>query len=54
MRKMLVVAARDYKDILTKVDAVVVAVPTPLHNEVGTAVLGRGLDGRCRLGAWRG
>ncbi len=33
------VAVRDYKDVLGRVDAVVVAVPTPLHYEVGKAAL---------------
>ncbi|MCR4294048.1 MAG: Gfo/Idh/MocA family oxidoreductase [Elusimicrobia bacterium] len=33
------VAVRDYKDVLGRVDAVIVAVPTPLHYEVGKAVL---------------
>ena len=36
------VAVRDYKDVLARVDAVVVAVPTPLHHEVGKAALGAG------------
>ncbi len=36
------VAVRDYKDVLARVDAVIVAVPTPLHYEVGKAVLGAG------------
>ncbi len=36
------VAVRDYKDVLSRVDAVVVAVPTPLHYEVGKAVLEAG------------
>lgn len=36
------VAVRDYKDVLGRVDAVVVAVPTPLHHEVGMAALGAG------------
>lgn len=36
------VAVRDYKDVLGRVDAVVVAVPTPLHYEVGKAVLSAG------------
>lgn len=36
------VAVRDYKDVLSRVDAVIVAVPTPLHYEVGKAVLGAG------------
>jgi predicted dehydrogenase len=36
------VAVRDYKDVLTRVDAVIVAVPTPLHYEVGKAVLAAG------------
>jgi predicted dehydrogenase len=33
------VAVRDYKDVLSRVDAVVIAVPTPLHHEVGKAAL---------------
>ncbi len=37
------VAARDYKDVLKQVDAMVVAVPTPLHAEVGKEILGRGI-----------
>lgn len=37
------VATRDYKDILGRVDAVVVAVPTPHHFEVGMEALGFGL-----------
>jgi predicted dehydrogenase len=36
------VAVRDYKDVLGRVDAVVVAVPTPLHHAVGMAALGAG------------
>lgn len=36
-------AYRDYREILPKVDAVVVAVPTPLHYEVGRAALDAGL-----------
>ncbi len=36
------VAVRDYKDVLSRVDAVIVAVPTPLHYEVGKAVLNAG------------
>jgi predicted dehydrogenase len=36
------VAVRDYKDVLQRVDAVIVAVPTPLHYEVGKAVLEAG------------
>ena len=36
------VAIRDYKDALGRVDAVVIAVPTPLHHEVGTAALSAG------------
>lgn len=36
------VAVRDYKEVLGRVDAVVVAVPTPLHHEVGSAVLSSG------------
>ena len=33
------VAARNYKDVLSRVDAVIVAVPTPLHYEVGMTAL---------------
>lgn len=36
------VAVRDYKDVLGRVDAVVIAVPTPMHYEVGKAVLESG------------
>ncbi|PIR19218.1 MAG: UDP-N-acetyl-D-glucosamine dehydrogenase [Elusimicrobia bacterium CG11_big_fil_rev_8_21_14_0_20_64_6] len=36
------VAVRDYKDILGRVDAVIIAVPTPLHYEVGKAFLEAG------------
>lgn len=36
------VAIRDYKDVLNRVDAVIVAVPTPLHHEVGMAALTAG------------
>lgn len=36
-------AIRDYRDLLARVDAVVVAVPTPAHLEVGLAALERGL-----------
>ena len=36
------VAVRDYKDVLNRVDAVIVAVPTPLHHEVGMAALTAG------------
>jgi predicted dehydrogenase len=36
------VAVRDYKDVLGRVDAVVVAVPTPFHHEVGKAALTAG------------
>jgi predicted dehydrogenase len=36
------VAVRDYKDVLGRVDAVVVAVPTPMHHEVGKAALSAG------------
>jgi len=36
------VAVRDYRDVLSRVDAVIVAVPTPMHYEVGKAVLGAG------------
>jgi predicted dehydrogenase len=37
------VALRDYNDLLTQVDAVVIAVPTPQHFEVGMAALKRGV-----------
>jgi predicted dehydrogenase len=37
------VATRDHKDVLSKVDAVVVAVPTPHHFEVGMEALSRGV-----------
>ncbi len=37
------VAVRDYKDVLARVDAAVVAVPTPFHYEVGKAVLDAGI-----------
>jgi predicted dehydrogenase len=37
------VAMRDHKDVLSKVDAVVVAVPTPHHFEVGMEALSRGV-----------
>ncbi len=37
------VAIRDYRDVLSRVDAVVIAVPTPLHHEVGKAALAAGL-----------
>lgn len=37
------VAVRDYKDALPRCDAAVVAVPTPLHFEVGREVISRGL-----------
>jgi predicted dehydrogenase len=37
------VAVREYKDLLRQVDAVVIAVPTPQHLEVGLEALGRGL-----------
>lgn len=37
------VAVRDYKDLLRKVDAVVIAVPTPMHLEVGLAALNSGV-----------
>ncbi|MBI5209497.1 MAG: Gfo/Idh/MocA family oxidoreductase [Elusimicrobia bacterium] len=33
------VAVRDYRDMVGKVDAVVIAVPTPQHHEVGAAFL---------------
>ena len=36
------VAVRDYRDVVQKSDAVVVAVPTPLHLEVGLAALNAG------------
>ncbi len=36
------VAVRDYKDVLGRVDAVVIAVPTPMHHEVGLAALNAG------------
>jgi len=36
------VAVRDYKDVLNRVDAVIIAVPTPLHHEVGMAALNAG------------
>jgi predicted dehydrogenase len=36
------VAVRDYKDVLGRVDAVVIAVPTPLHHTVGMAALEAG------------
>ncbi len=36
------VAIRDYRDILGRVDAVVISVPTPLHFEVGKAALEAG------------
>ena len=36
-------AVRDYRDILGRVDAVVVAVPTPAHLEVGMAAMQMGL-----------
>ncbi len=36
------VAVRDYKDVLGRVDAAVIAVPTPMHYEVGKAVLESG------------
>lgn len=37
------VAIREFKDILGKVDSVVIAVPTPMHLEVGLAALSRGV-----------
>lgn len=37
------VAHRDYKDLLGQVDAVVIAVPTPGHFEVGREALSRGV-----------
>ncbi len=36
------VAVRDYRDVLRQCDAVIVAVPTPLHLEVGLAALRAG------------
>jgi|CXWL01.1.fsa_nt_gi predicted dehydrogenase len=36
------VAMRDYKDALSRVDAVIVAVPTPMHYEVGKNALTAG------------
>lgn len=36
------VATRDYRDVIARSDAVIVAVPTPLHLEVGLAVLKAG------------
>ncbi|OGR90804.1 MAG: hypothetical protein A2V88_02330 [Elusimicrobia bacterium RBG_16_66_12] len=36
------VAIRDYRDVLGRVDAMVIAVPTPLHYEVGKAALEAG------------
>ncbi|MFA6002855.1 MAG: Gfo/Idh/MocA family oxidoreductase [Elusimicrobiota bacterium] len=36
------VAMRDYRDVIAKSDAVIVGVPTPLHREVGLAVLNAG------------
>ena len=36
------VAVRDYKDMLGRVDAVIIAVPTPFHYEVGKAALEAG------------
>ncbi|HAM34346.1 MAG TPA: hypothetical protein DEB40_09130 [Elusimicrobia bacterium] len=36
------VPSRDYRDVIAKSDAVIVAVPTPLHREVGLAVLNAG------------
>ena len=36
------VAARDYRDVIARSDAVIVAVPTPLHLEIGLAVLNAG------------
>ncbi len=36
-------AIRDYRDLISKADAVVIAVPTPAHLEVGQAALGAGL-----------
>ena len=36
------VAIRDYRDVIDKSDAVIVAVPTPLHLEVGLAALNAG------------
>jgi len=37
------VAIREYKDLLNKVDAVIIAVPTPMHLEIGLAALSRGV-----------
>ncbi len=37
------ITVRDYQDLLKKVDAVVIAVPTPLHREVGMAALQAGV-----------
>ena len=37
------IACRDYKEILGKIDALVIAVPTPLHLEVGLAALDKGI-----------
>lgn len=37
------VAVRDYKDVIGRVDALVIAVPTPLHHEVGKTALEAGL-----------
>lgn len=36
-------AIRDYRDLIAKSDAVVIAVPTPAHLEVGLAALEKGL-----------
>jgi predicted dehydrogenase len=36
-------AVRDYRDILGEVDAVSLAVPTPLHHSIGCALLDRGI-----------
>ncbi|MDD5655890.1 MAG: Gfo/Idh/MocA family oxidoreductase [Elusimicrobia bacterium] len=36
------VAARDYRDVIAKSDAIIVSVPTPLHKEVGLAALRAG------------
>jgi predicted dehydrogenase len=36
------VAVRDYRDVISKADAVIVGVPTPLHHEVGLAAIRAG------------
>lgn len=38
------VAATDYHDVIGKVDAAIIAVPTAAHAEVGTALLEAGID----------